>query len=293
MSKRITDGRLWKTIHEVAGDVGEPPSLHFGGASSEMTARPRNVLLWLHDHAPSYYLHHRHAMGFCLRGACSVGIETNIFTLNPDDGVLIFPFQTHYFPKTPSSTSYVNLAVTFDLEDPSDQSLLPLRDGVFNVHGGDLPILRSMVALAKSKPGRDKSEVVHLLSRLLCRKLRERRLSPELTPRKDLGDSKYSKIVRHIREHISDPITVKDIARATNISVPHLRRIFKENAGGMNVAGFILNLRVKRAYEMLMHSDFSVGKIGELCGFSDPFVFSRAFKRLAGLSPANYRKRFQ
>ena len=98
-------------------------------------------------------------------------------------------------------------------------------------------------------------------------------------------------IVDYIKKHIAVPFAIKDISNAENISVPHLQRIFKEHTGGLTVGRFIQNLRIKQAHEMLIHSEQTIAEIATVCGFSDQFVFSRAFKRFVGISPAHYRKK--
>lgn len=285
-------GILLKSLGVTEEDVGEPSSLHFGGISSAMTAQPRNILTWLYDSAPHHYMHKRFAMPICLRGACGVGVDTNTFTLEPDEGILIFPFQSHFLVP-PKKGRLFNLAVTFALEDSSDNSLAPLRDSVFKVSSKDAVILAELFTLARGSDPRRKPEVAHLLQRFLCRKLLDKSLGREVEPAKKLVESKYDRIVRYIRDHITEPITAKDIAAAENLSVPHLRRVFKERTGGLNVGRFILSLRVKQAYEMLMHTELNIAEISARCGFTDQFVFSRAFKRIAGMSPTNYRKSIQ
>jgi len=283
-------GKLLERLGILAEQVGEPPSLHHGGASSALTARPRNILAWFYDHVSlPRFMHSRFVLGICLRGSCTTGIDTNVFELRPDDGVLIFPFQAHYLVP-PREGGYLNIAVTFALDDQADQSLLPLRDGVFKVSGKDIELLAELAVLAKDGSGRPKDEMAHLLSRFLCRKLVEKATEPELERRQEPAGSKYEQVVRHIREHIAEPLTAKDIAAATDISVPHLRRVFKERTGGLSLGKFILGLRIKRAYEMLMHSDQGVAEIAVRCGFTNAFIFSRAFKRVAGQAPAHYRK---
>jgi len=209
-------------------------------------------------------MHSRFVVALCLRGGCAIGLDTNVFELRPDEGVLIFPFQAHYLVP-PRKGGYLNMAVTFALEDASDQSLLPLRDGVFKVSGKDIELLAELAALAKDASGRPKDEMAHLLSRFLCRKLKEKAAAPAPERRPELAGSKYEQVVKHIREHIVEPLTAKDIAAATDISVPHLRRVFKERTGGLSLGKFILGLRIKRAYEMLMHSDQNVTEIAARC----------------------------
>ena len=51
-------------------------------------------------------------------------------------------------------------------------------------------------------------------------------------------------------------------------------------------------LRVEEAKEMLERSDASIDRIGHDVGYEDPASFRRLFKRKAGVTPSNYRRRF-
>jgi AraC-like DNA-binding protein len=44
---------------------------------------------------------------------------------------------------------------------------------------------------------------------------------------------------------------------------------------------------------MLAETNYSIGEIIEKCGFSDNSNFSRTFKRLTGLSPSDFRKKYK
>ncbi len=270
--------------------VTEPASLHFGGSTSLLTARLNNIIIWNYDNAPSRYMHKRFAMSISLRGGCLIGVDGSEFLLNPDEGILIFPFQTHYINPVKSG-GMLNFGVTFSLQDASDKSLNPLRNSVFKVSEKDIEILKEMTILGtEGAEGARHAETVHLLEWFLCRKLKEKTLEAGTASSEINEDPRYSKIIKFIRNNISGSITAKDISEAVNISIPHLRRIFKRRTGGLNVAGFILSLRIKQAYEMLMHTNLNITEISIKCGFSNQFVFSRAFKRMTGISPSKYRK---
>lgn len=281
---------LLERLAETGMKTGEPPSLHYGGSTSVMTARPQNILIWLYDNAPLRYMHKRFAMGISLRGGCVVGVDGAEHSLKPGDGIIIFPFQAHYIrPK--EQGNMINLAVTFALRDTGDNSLAPLKDTVFSLTEKDMGIILEFVAAGRhGETGERSQEAAPLLEWFLSRKLTEKILRPETDSSLADDSSHYSKIVKYIRGHLSSSITAKDISEGTGLSVPHLRRVFKKRTSGMSIGRFILSLRIKQAYEMLMRADMSIAEIGEKCGFSDQFVFSRAFKRIAGLSPANYRK---
>jgi AraC-like DNA-binding protein len=52
---------------------------------------------------------------------------------------------------------------------------------------------------------------------------------------------------------------------------------------------YVLRYRWQRARMMLANSEASVAEVALSVGVTDPFYFSRAFKRLEGMSPRQYR----
>ena len=63
----------------------------------------------------------------------------------------------------------------------------------------------------------------------------------------------------------------------------------KLKAMGSTVSKEIAQLREQRAIDLLKKSELSIADIAHSVGFSDPSVFSRAFKKWTGLSPRAYR----
>ena len=53
---------------------------------------------------------------------------------------------------------------------------------------------------------------------------------------------------------------------------------------------YILEMRVKRAAELLENTDLPMQKVGEEVGFSDQNYFSRIFKKYKGRTPSSYRR---
>jgi signal transduction histidine kinase/ligand-binding sensor domain-containing protein/AraC-like DNA-binding protein len=56
-----------------------------------------------------------------------------------------------------------------------------------------------------------------------------------------------------------------------------------------SVAGFIKNMRLKKAANLLLHSSFPVSEITYMVGFNDRKHFSKEFKKLYNLSPTVYK----
>ena len=60
---------------------------------------------------------------------------------------------------------------------------------------------------------------------------------------------------------------------------------------GQSTNEFIQTTRLKYAARILSQTDKSVSEVAYEVGFSDPYYFSRAFKKLFGVSPKQWRER--
>jgi AraC family transcriptional regulator len=87
----------------------------------------------------------------------------------------------------------------------------------------------------------------------------------------------------------SRPITLAELARAACLSKYHFLRSFKAFTG-VTPARYLNGLRIERAQQILrQHSDMPLSEVARLVGFSEPAALSRAFQRLVGVRPGNYR----
>lgn len=93
---------------------------------------------------------------------------------------------------------------------------------------------------------------------------------------------------RYMKDHIDTNVSVKDIARACNISESGLKRIFAKYAG-ISVHKYFLNLKLGAASNFLLEGK-SVTEVTDLLGFSSQSYFSAAFKRETGKAPSKIRK---
>jgi AraC-like DNA-binding protein len=80
------------------------------------------------------------------------------------------------------------------------------------------------------------------------------------------------------------------LSKNTNYTSDHFRRLFK-NETGKTPTAYLIDLRMEHARKLLEKKDeisFSIKDIALLCGFSDPYYFSRLFKEKTGMSPTEY-----
>ena len=109
------------------------------------------------------------------------------------------------------------------------------------------------------------------------------------TQREELYHNPYvHKAVRYIGEHYMKNISVVDIADHIGISRAHLNHAFQSELS-CSVQSFLIDFRLHRAADLLSEGSAPVKEISSLVGYRDQLVFSKAFKKKYGLSPANYR----
>lgn len=106
-----------------------------------------------------------------------------------------------------------------------------------------------------------------------------------------LGDqSVLGAAMEFLERHYADPhFTNASIASHLHISEAYFRRLFKERYG-VAPKQYILNLRLRKARQLLSERWGSVTEIAESCGFSSVYHFSRAFCRGVGVSPTQYSR---
>lgn len=99
-----------------------------------------------------------------------------------------------------------------------------------------------------------------------------------------------SRVLDYISDHYGEPLRVEDLAGYAHLSETHFRRVFS-SCMRMGPLEYVNLVRVQTACEYLKKTDDPVCMIAEKCGFSTNSTFNRNFKRIMGVSPAEWRKR--
>ena len=91
-----------------------------------------------------------------------------------------------------------------------------------------------------------------------------------------------------LAKEASRPITLEEVAQRIATSPRQLQRVFTANAG-MGFRSYLRQLRLSHAAELLVGTDLSVGEIADAVGYGDASQFAKAFRRVYGVSPSQYR----
>ncbi len=103
----------------------------------------------------------------------------------------------------------------------------------------------------------------------------------------------YASLLKtYLENNYEKNITITQAALNFNISRAYLRNLFY-NENGMSPQEYLINLRLRRAEFLLMNNEYSITKVAMAVGYNDVLQFSRIFKKHNGVSPTDYRKRFE
>ena len=127
------------------------------------------------------------------------------------------------------------------------------------------------------------SLLIHqILTEILLNAMAEQGLSQK-------HNSSFQKVLEYIEVHSQSKIYIEDLASIMYMSVFHFSRIFKKTTG-MSPHEYLIHHRINNAKSLLLYTSKSVQEIGLDVGFSTADCFIKAFKRVVGKTPKNYRK---
>lgn len=99
-------------------------------------------------------------------------------------------------------------------------------------------------------------------------------------------------VTNYIRKHLSERISVENLAKELFMSRPYLSSKFREETGE-TLTDFILKEKTEEAKRLLRYSDKSATAIGAYLGFSSQSHFTRVFRKYSGKTPAEYRDKYR
>ncbi|HZW25614.1 MAG TPA: helix-turn-helix domain-containing protein [Gallionella sp.] len=115
---------------------------------------------------------------------------------------------------------------------------------------------------------------------------------PFMSVQKDYSEPLIRDAIAWMEKHLAHPVSIDDLAVAMHVSYRTLNRRFVETTG-MTPLACLQALKIERAKEFLEISNADFETVTEKVGYGDSSSFRRLFKRMTGLSPAQYRRQFK
>ena len=269
--------------------------------SSEGDGVRADIGSWGH-YRPEYWRNYWHSHSFhevCLAysGEGRFNSGPTQYDVGPGTVFIARPGDVHEIES--SQTSPLGIAFwgfTFrpGSDEPGWWSGLTRADGpVLSDRTGSLPALITALTAEVAAPVSGYSTAMAALgSTLVMETARAFALDDDLAVapiRRDRGPLVVAAMQRHLRDNLSRPITVRDVAAVAHLSERHAERLFNEQTGA-SIMSTLRRLRLELAAQLLLDPAVTVTEVARSCGYSDVRPFSTAFRRHYGRTPGQYRR---
>lgn len=96
-----------------------------------------------------------------------------------------------------------------------------------------------------------------------------------------------SEIKAYVDSHLSERITIAQLAEHVHYSRAHITVQFK-TATGMSIMDYVLSQRMEKAKSLITSGEHTISQISDMLGFASLQYFSRRFRQAVGCSPSSY-----
>ncbi len=262
------------------------PVDYFTGLNAKFSL-PREVVVF-RGNIPSFpQFHGKFVLVVCCAGDGEICLDDKCFKIEEGHGMLFSPFQTHTC-LVAENIEPVWAFITFYLDSP--RCIAALLNSVFEVTSEDYNELNTLLRQFSSIDGVVDEQTFVLKTMLFMISLCRRHSHSLLDSSDQYSGMEFTHTIgQYIENHMTEPISLSDLAKHMHMSVSNMRRLVSKHMS-MPLGKIIRHLRLHKAMTMLDHSDMTVTEIGIACGFMSLYAFSRAFKSALGVAPSVYRQ---
>jgi transcriptional regulator GlxA family with amidase domain len=171
-----------------------------------------------------------------------------------------------------------------------DQAAMLVEDGGVTTSGSFSSAFDLAMHLIRQAAKPAEARAVARMALLNQRGSQAAYIDTSMTPRPAGGFS--GSVQSWLGERLAEPFDLDALATAFHVSGRTMLRRLKEETG-QTPLGYLQGERVNTAKRLLESGKLSLAQVTERVGYQDVATFSTLFKRLAGESPAQYRRSFQ
>ena len=155
----------------------------------------------------------------------------------------------------------------------------------------DNPNLKEMHKRDDILPGAE--QLIALNLELLLLHLLRRYSIPQKIPvaketiKQKSNDELYHRVTEYMNLHLTEQLSIDDIAKGTLIGRSQLQHLIREK-NGCGVIDLFCHMKIDRAKEFIRENHLNFTEIAGVLGYSSIHYFSRQFKKITGMTPSEY-----
>ncbi|MEV6557501.1 GlxA family transcriptional regulator [Nocardia sp. NPDC051756] len=167
-----------------------------------------------------------------------------------------------------------------------------VQDGLISTSAGVTAGIDLALAIVEDHLGRDTALAVarHLVV-FLRRPGGQAQFSVQLATQMAQREP-VREVQQWVAEHPNSDLSVEALAQRASLSPRQFTRAFSAEVG-MPPGRYVDRIRLEAARRQLEDTNHSIEEIADDCGYGTTEAMRRAFLRIVGVAPAEYRRRFQ
>jgi AraC family transcriptional regulator len=104
-----------------------------------------------------------------------------------------------------------------------------------------------------------------------------------------LPPSKLRELIEYINEHLSQDLSLAELAAVVNLSPNYFVTLFKRSTG-LSPHQYVIHCRIERVKALLAENKLPIIEVCDRVGFQNPSHFTAVFRRFMGTTPKAYRE---
>ena len=200
------------------------------------------------------------------------------------DAVLYAPWQRH---DQTQITAGDDLCLQIGVDGPLPSTLPPLLHLSVSADPWLDRELRELAAGPVAHNDLGRISLDHRAAAVMSRMLAQA-TTYDAVPEASAADRHAADAHRWITEHFRDIGRLEEVAERVGIGYDHLRHSFRRRYG-RSLVRWLMEVRIERAKELLVHAPMTIADISRHVGYATPRHFSAVFKAIAGTTPAEFR----
>ncbi len=250
----------------------------------------------------SLHAHSHQGMEFIavLKGTQQYLVEDQLYTLHGGDVFMTFPNENHGNGNLPQevaeivwfqldcSDSHNFLGLTSPYSDYLFQQIVNYQKRITHTSQKDLNKLRKAFQLLSCDNLLNHLRGYHLFLDFVIHNLCQ-----EEDTWKDIDSIDQSHVISaavdYIHAHLTENLSIENIAEYCGLSSSKINACFKEQIG-LTPHVYILNCKIEVAKKLLKNPDNTVTDVAFHLNFSSSEYFSSVFKKYTGCTPTEYRQ---
>lgn len=104
---------------------------------------------------------------------------------------------------------------------------------------------------------------------------------------RDYKNHLVTNVKKYINQHVTERLSLNDVAAVFGISPNYLSRVFSKNSES-GFSEYINICKINEAKRLLAGGTLKIYEVADMLGFESSFYFSKVFKKVDGISPSDY-----